>query len=212
MKIRLKFEKNNRYISHLDLMKAFQKLLKRSGLRLKYSEGFNPHIILSIANPLPVGVRGVCEYADFEILDTEITPAEIFGKLMFASPISIKPLEIYISANKSFNLTEYAKYEIEIQADDFSEIEEFFTQDEIFTEKKSKGNIKTINLKEYIKDYSFSEASDGVKLNLICSCGNTRNLNPILIKKTFDKSNIKYSAFLPTRTALFDGELRDTWE
>ena len=66
MKVRLQFEKNVRYISHLELMRAIQRILKRSGLPIRYSEGFNPHIVLSIAVPIPVGVCGLKEYADFE--------------------------------------------------------------------------------------------------------------------------------------------------
>ena len=57
------FEKGEtlRYIGHLDLMRAMQRALRRSGLPIRYSNGFNPHIRLSFAAPLSVGVVGLRE-------------------------------------------------------------------------------------------------------------------------------------------------------
>ena len=90
MKIRLEFEKNIRYISHLELMKAIQKILKRTGLKIKYSQGYNPHIILSVANPIPVGVCGKSEFADFE-LENDMDEAELLKLLTEASPVGFVP-------------------------------------------------------------------------------------------------------------------------
>ena len=99
MKIRLMFEKNVRYISHLELMRGIQKILKRSGLLLRYSEGFNPHIVLSIAVPLPVGVCGRQEFADFEIKD-DLTDTEVLKRLVDASDESLKPVKVFFDCKK----------------------------------------------------------------------------------------------------------------
>ena len=68
-KLRLRFEKTGRaiYISHLDLMRTMQRVFLRADCPLKYSEGFNPHALISILLPLSVGVGSVCELMDFQV-------------------------------------------------------------------------------------------------------------------------------------------------
>lgn len=68
-KLRLRFEKTGRaiYISHLDLMRTMQRVFLRADCPLKYSEGFNPHALISILLPLSVGVGSVCELMDFQL-------------------------------------------------------------------------------------------------------------------------------------------------
>ena len=204
MKIRMQFYKNMKYISHLDLMKAMQKTLKRSGLKLKYSEGYNPHIILSIANPLPLGVKGSCEFADFEILSENLSEDEIFSRLMNASPAEIRPKKLYFDCNKSFNLTEYAVYNIKIETNEPDKIKELLVGEELLVEKKSKGKIKLINLIELIHEIKFENTKDGIKINLVCACGNNKNLNPMLIKKAIASQNINSEVFFAERTGLLD--------
>lgn len=71
MLIRAKFEKLQpvRYISHLELMAAFRRAFRRAGLPLAYSQGFNPHVILSLGQPLKVGMTGKAEYFDLELVE-----------------------------------------------------------------------------------------------------------------------------------------------
>ena len=68
-KLRLLFEKQGTacYISHLDLMRTFQRLFLRGGIFVKHSQGFHPHPIMSILLPLPVGQSSCCELLDFEV-------------------------------------------------------------------------------------------------------------------------------------------------
>lgn len=68
-KLRLMFCKEGRavYMSHLDLLRTFQRVFLRQGLVLKHSQGFHPHPILSFALPLPVGQSSQCEVLDFEV-------------------------------------------------------------------------------------------------------------------------------------------------
>ena len=208
MKIRMEFQKNMKYISHLDLMKSMQKTLKRSLLNLKYSEGFNPHIILSIANPLPLGVRGGCEFADFEISDDNLSEEEIFSRLLEASPAQIMPEKLYFNCDKSFNLTEFAVYNIEISSDEPEKINELFKKDKLLVEKKSKGKTKLINLIELIKEIKTEVLDNKLEIHLICSCGNTKNLNPLLIKKAIISNNIHIDDFSAERTDLLDADFK----
>lgn len=204
MKIRLQFEKNMPYISHLDLMKAVQKILKRTGLPLKYSEGFNPHMVLNIANPLPLGIVGKQEFLDFELKTDSLSFGEVKEKLRLASPEGIVPVEIYTGNLKKFNDTHNADYEIVIRTQEGNKIREFLAQETISFEKFSKGKTKTIDLKELIFRYEITDTRDGVNLSLNCACGNEKTLNPLLLKKAMIDSGINLTAFLATRLGFYD--------
>ena len=212
MKIRLQFEKNIKYISHLDLMKAVQKILKRTGYPLKYSEGFNPHMVLSIANPLPLGIVGKKEFLDFELKTDAISFGEIKEKLTLASPKGIVPVEIYtedgtlIKKLKNFNLTTNADYDISIRTSQRDNIRKFLEQETIPVEKFSKGKTKTIDLKELIFRYELTDTEDGVQLFLNCACGNEKNLNPLLLKKAMQTAGIEIAAFSPVRLGFYDDQ------
>ena len=73
MKIRIKFRKYGtmKFIGHLDVMRYFQKAIRRAEVNIRYSEGFSPHQIMSFAAPLGVGITSEGEYVDIEVLDTE---------------------------------------------------------------------------------------------------------------------------------------------
>ena len=73
MKIRIKFRKygNMKFIGHLDVMRYFQKAIRRADIGIRYSEGFSPHQIMSFAAPLGVGIE-----SDGEYLDIDVTPEE----------------------------------------------------------------------------------------------------------------------------------------
>ena len=92
-KLRLLFVKEDRaaYISHLDLLRTFQRAFLRLGLVLRHSQGFHPHPILSFALPLPVGQCSDCELLDFETvedLDAAALPAEETCRLELANAIA----------------------------------------------------------------------------------------------------------------------------
>ena len=69
MKVRIKFTKQGpvKFIGHLDVMRYFQKAIRRADIDIKYSEGFSPHQIMSFAAPLGVGLTSNGEYMDIEV-------------------------------------------------------------------------------------------------------------------------------------------------
>ena len=69
MKIRIKFQKQGtvRFIGHLDVMRYFQKVMRRAEVDIRYSEGFSPHQIMSFASPLSVGLISHAEYVDIDV-------------------------------------------------------------------------------------------------------------------------------------------------
>ena len=100
-KLRLRFEKTGRaiYISHLDLMRTMQRVFLRADCPLKYSEGFNPHALISILLPLSVGVGSVCELMDFQLRE-EVDLAALPERLTAVMPEGIRALEAYSGGRK----------------------------------------------------------------------------------------------------------------
>ena len=72
MKIRIKFAKEGamKFVGHLDMMRYFQKVMRRANVDIRYSEGFSPHQVMSFAAPLGVGITSRGEYVDIEVLST----------------------------------------------------------------------------------------------------------------------------------------------
>lgn len=73
MKVRIKFSKQGtaKFIGHLDVMRYFQKAVRRAEIKICYSSGFSPHQIMSFAAPLGVGLTSRAEYLDIEVEDSE---------------------------------------------------------------------------------------------------------------------------------------------
>ena len=87
--LRFRFEKRGRaaYLSHLDVMRTFQRAFIRAGVRLRHSEGFNPHPKMSIALPLQLGCESVCEVLDASLLSG---PEDLLNTLNAALPEGIR--------------------------------------------------------------------------------------------------------------------------
>ena len=90
MRMYVVFEKGERlrHIGHLDIMRTMQRALRRSGLPVSYSKGFNPHILLGFASALSVGAVGENELMEIT-LDREITPEEMNQQLSVALPEAV---------------------------------------------------------------------------------------------------------------------------
>ena len=99
---RLLFEKkgNAVWISHLDLMRLFQRAFQRAGLPLRHTQGFNQRPIVSIALPLSVGVSSECELLDFDLDGSEYSNEEICGKLNSALVSGVRVLDVYDDGRK----------------------------------------------------------------------------------------------------------------
>ena len=111
-KVRLKFEKNedSAYISHLDLMNTLQRSLVRAKLPVRYTEGFNPHIYLSILVPLSTGYQSQCELADFD-LTTDTLPEDLAHRLNGVLPHGLRVLEVG-QASRPVNQIAFCGYEV----------------------------------------------------------------------------------------------------
>jgi radical SAM-linked protein len=93
MRIVFREEDPVKYISHLDLLRAWERILRRAGLPLAYSLGYNPHPRITIAMPLPVGCTGEREVVDV-LLDQPLSPDAVMGALDPALPAGISVVEV----------------------------------------------------------------------------------------------------------------------
>ena len=92
---RVRFEKTGmlKFIGHLDILRTFQRAFRRAEVPLQYSLGFNPHPLLSFANPLGLGMTSEDEYADIT-LDREMSNEEILTRMNEQLPAGLKVLEV----------------------------------------------------------------------------------------------------------------------
>ena len=99
---RLLFEKTGTavWISHLDLMRVFQRAFKRANLMLTHTQGFNPRPSVSIALPLSVGVESVCELLDFDLDGEVVAPDEICNRLNSVLVPGVRVREVYETGRK----------------------------------------------------------------------------------------------------------------
>jgi len=185
-KLRLRFAKKGRavYISHLDLMRTMQRAFLRAGYPLKYSEGFNPHAQISILLPLSVGCSSVCELMDFQ-LTADYDVADMPARLTAAMPEGIEAIEVYEMERKVKELKwlsvkgrfEYDNCGYEEMA---AALSEFYSQDSIVIEKKTKRGMGEADIAPAIKEISFAALEDCVELKAIISAQEP-TLNPELL-------------------------------
>lgn len=178
-KVRLTFKKSGyaKYVSHLDLMRMFQRAFMRSELPISYSQGFNPHQKISIAFPLPLGVTGEREYMDIE-LDEQIEFSELITRLNDALPPDIK-VSYASYPNQKTSLLSRAVYTVEIDLKNNisnlpEKIENILNQNEIVVEKKTKKGIFDTDIKPSIISFStldFCGKNLVLKLTLSCADG-----------------------------------------
>lgn len=157
MKVRVKFAKRGvlKYIGHLDLMRYFQKAFRRTDINVLYSKGFNPHMIMSFAAPLGVGLESEGEYFDIETDDNEDLSNAV-DKLNEQMAEGIEVLKIFKLPDNSTNAMASVKAaDYEIRFDDMSPLSDSFMSafnesDEIIFTKATKRSEKTFNVKEFI--------------------------------------------------------------
>lgn len=192
---RLLFEKtgNAVWISHLDLMRVFQRAFKRAKLPLTHTRGFNPRPSVSIALPLSVGVSSECELLDFELdTDEEIACDEILNRLNRALIDGVRVLQVYTDGRKIRDLAllrcqvEMA-YDRGIPCTACAALEDLFSAGEIIVTKKTKSGMQDQNIASMIRRISVRQDSeDQLVLDALISCQNP-TLNPMQLTLAMEK-------------------------
>ncbi len=212
-KYRLKFSKIGKikYTGHLDLLKIFQRAIKRANLPISYSQGFNPHQIMSFAIPLPLGMESDAEYIDMQF-DEDLTPQFIKDTLNKNMPIGMEILnavKLKEGQKSAPSIVCIGEYEILLDTNiNKNDIDNFLNQEEInierISKKRGKENIKTVNIKDDI--FSIEIIEDN-KIKATISTGSAKNLKPdVLIETLYKFLNLPYEKYkiYYKRVGLFD--------
>ncbi len=167
MKIRIKFAKygSMKFIGHLDMMRFFQKAIRRAGIDIRYSEGFSPHQIMSFAAPLGVGIESLGEYLDIEVNSLRGTQ-ELVAALNQTMVEGVQILDARILADTVKNAmasVAAASYQLHSKKgclaipDLEKAVASFYAQEQIPYTKETKKSVLEIDLKQGIYEMHVGE-------------------------------------------------------
>lgn len=209
MKIRIKFRKYGvmKFIGHLDIMRYFQKAMRRAEIDICYSGGYSPHQIMSFAAPLGVGVTSDGEYMDIEV-NSSLSTKEAINAL---NATMVEGMEIvdYVklpdSAKTAMSIVAAADYELffkdgyepPVSVEEFAlGLHRFFMEPtEVLLVKQTKKGEKTIDLKQLVYTFSVESKEGRPSFFLRLSTGSTDNLKPeLVVGALFDAMGYSYDS------------------
>ncbi len=191
MKVRIKFRKFGvlKFIGHLDVMRYFQKAIRRAEIPIAFTGGFSPHMIMSFANPLGVGLTSDGEYVDIE-LERPIASKEAVRRLNETGANGIDVVSfVEIPDDKKAGgmaIVAAADYLVSSKKDAFPENwKEFGTafmqQTSVCVVKKTKKSEKEVDILPMI--HQFEVRDNGIFMQL--AAGSEENLKPGLVMEAF---------------------------
>lgn len=181
-----------KFIGHLDIMRYFQKAIRRANLPIAFSGGFSPHMIMSFAAPLGVGVTSGGEYFDMELTENTLSSKEMEDRLNAAMADGMKVLSVRQipdgKASACMSLVAAADYSVRFRENKEpgvswkeGQLEKFYQQDSIEILRKTKRSEKVTDIKPWI--YRLELRGDAVWMQL--SQGSVHNLKPELVMEAF---------------------------
>ena len=176
-----------RFISHLDLLRAMDRAMRRAGIPIAYSQGFNPHPKLSFATPLSVGIVSYGDYLEMELTE-ELSTEEIINKMNQKLPVGIEILGIKKLDGKKPTLgaiVEAATYKVEINNELEQKIKETLDKKEIIIERTNKKGTKSVDIRPLI--YKLYSKDNG--LYMLLATSSSANVKPKEILNIFSIDN-----------------------
>ena len=191
---RLLFEKTGDavWISHLDLMRLFQRAFKRAGLPLTHTQGYNPRPSVSIAMPLSVGVESICELLDFDLEGEKIPNAQIVQRL---NEVLVKGIRVLDCVDNGKKLKELAYLDCKLMlrydngvtnlmADDITAL---FARESLIVEKKGKNGPTQQDILPMIKAMSVTQEGETYICIRSRVCCQNPSLNPMQIVAAIER-------------------------
>ncbi|MEY8337268.1 TIGR03936 family radical SAM-associated protein [Lachnospiraceae bacterium 62-35] len=220
MKIRIKFRKQGamKFVGHLDVMRYFQKAMRRGDIDIRYSEGFSPHQIMSFASPLGVGLTSNGEYMDIEVSNS-LSSVEMVHRLNEVMTEGFQILSwrrLPDDAKNAMSLVTGADYtaafrkgyEPEDLESFFKSFSAFCSQESIPVMKKTKKGEKRLDIRPLIYQHTVirTEGDEYAPVNfqeierpllfIRVSAGSADNLKPeVLLSACCEKGAVPYTPF-----------------
>lgn len=204
MKVRIKYTKsqNLKFIGHLDVMRFFQKAIKRANLDIAYSQGFSPHQLISFAAPLALGVTSEGEYFDAEF-NTLISSDEFVKRLnnemvegMWVHDVVLLPdgaknaMSIVLASDYHISFIESFPLELKLKMLDYAN--HLLKKESIEVLRKTKRSEKV----EDIKPGIYQLYQDGEEIYMFLATGSEYNIKPDLILQAICQAiGISYNRF-----------------
>ena len=188
-KLRLLFIKEAQasYISHLDLLRTFQRAFPRTELDIKHTQGYHPHPIISIVLPLPVGQSSDCELLDFAVTqDTD--GSGIAEKLNTGMPSGLRVLDCYPAVRPIRDLAWLRadvtfEYDNGVPENTAARITELLRRPELVIQKRTKRkDLADVDIAPMIREVSFTEG-EGIVTGTVTVQAQNPGLNPQLLEK-----------------------------
>ena len=184
--LRALFEKtgNAAYISHLDLMRLFQRAFKRAGLPLTHTQGYNPRPSVSIALPMSLGAESLCELLDFDLEETYQDLENMRQRLNEALVEGVQVRQIYEGGSKLKNLALLEaeltlEYDAGVPEGAKAELEALFARNDLTVAKKSKRGIQQQEISSMVRRVEITQTSpQELSLRALVHCQNPA-LNPM---------------------------------
>ena len=214
---RLLFEKtgNAIWISHLDLMRLFQRAFKRAGLHLTHTQGFNPRPSVSIALPLSVGVESVCELLDFDLDGDTVSNVEICKRLNDVLVEGVRVSEVYDTGRKIRDLALLEcdillEYDNGVTAQTFTALTELFASDSLIVPKKGKNGVQDQDIIPMIRGLQISQVGEKQMMIKCCVCCQNPSLNPMQLVAAIERYLPEHKPDFAKcrRLEIFDAELK----
>ena len=174
-----------KFIGHLDMVRYFQKVMRRANVDICYSEGFSPHQKMSFAAPLSVGVISKGEYFDIEV-NSSLSSKEMIKNINAQNVEGVKVVsykELPEGAKNAMSIVAGADYFVYTDLFTEEQVNDFYAQDEINILKKTKKSEKIVDIKPVIHEMKFNE--DGIFMKV--SQGSAANLKPDLVMSALEQ-------------------------
>lgn len=209
------FEKtgNAVYISHLDLMRLFQRAFKRAGLPLTHTQGFNPRPSVSIALPMSVGVKSCCELLDFQLDGDAVSCEEIQKRLNETLVAGVRILKVYPECRRIreiayLDCTVTLEYDNGVPAGGTEKLRELFTREELILEKTNRNGTRQENIIPMIRSLDVTHQDAHTLLLSARVCCHEPALNPNQLVTAMERYLPEYKPdfYTSERLEIYDAE------
>jgi radical SAM-linked protein len=179
---RVRFSKTGRlrFLSHHDILRLFERALRRTGLPLRMTEGYNPHPIIAFPTALGLGIESLDEIMEFE-LASWVAPRSIQQQIASQLPEGLGIASVEAFARQARSFVDYVEYEAAIPGQGAGladRIRAFLEQKEVRVERKSDKGSRTIEIRQYVM--ALDQEGDKVFLRIRVTDGGTAKPEEVL--------------------------------